>query len=102
MIRRPPRSTLFPYTTLFRSCLISAFSRVRKESDARLLVIGFGTFREGLEALTCSLSAGDETTVERLAELGRLLEGGPAGPLEHFELAEEMLVDAEGDRKSVV
>src|SRR3712207_7653323 len=23
MIRRPPRSTLFPYTTLFRSCLIS-------------------------------------------------------------------------------
>src|SRR2546428_1856685 len=22
MIRRPPRSTLFPYTTLFRSCLI--------------------------------------------------------------------------------
>src|ERR1039458_7132938 len=24
MIRRPPRSTLFPYTTLFRSVLISA------------------------------------------------------------------------------
>src|SRR2546426_8452644 len=23
MIRRPPRSTLFPYTTLFRSCLCS-------------------------------------------------------------------------------
>src|SRR2546422_4144946 len=22
MIRRPPRSTLFPYTTLFRSCMI--------------------------------------------------------------------------------
>src|SRR5256885_3475281 len=22
MIRRPPRSTLFPYTTLFRSCLL--------------------------------------------------------------------------------
>src|SRR2546422_5494794 len=26
MIRRPPRSTLFPYTTLFRSCL-TCFSR---------------------------------------------------------------------------
>src|SRR5256885_7804152 len=25
MIRRPPRSTLFPYTTLFRSCLASSF-----------------------------------------------------------------------------
>src|SRR2546425_8355766 len=24
MIRRPPRSTLFPYTTLFRSCPFSA------------------------------------------------------------------------------
>src|SRR5438876_4516583 len=24
MIRRPPRSTLFPYTTLFRSCACSA------------------------------------------------------------------------------
>src|SRR3712207_7077780 len=23
MIRRPPRSTLFPYTTLFRSCLFA-------------------------------------------------------------------------------
>src|SRR5688572_32122418 len=32
MIRRPPRSTLFPYTTLFRSCLLSvegAFERAR-------------------------------------------------------------------------
>src|SRR2546425_13042037 len=26
MIRRPPRSTLFPYTTLFRSCLMSSLS----------------------------------------------------------------------------
>src|SRR3712207_8260481 len=30
MIRRPPRSTLFPYTTLFRSHL-----RVRERSDQR-------------------------------------------------------------------
>src|SRR2546430_13296665 len=29
MIRRPPRSTLFPYTTLFRSrsCRVAAFAR---------------------------------------------------------------------------
>src|SRR5437773_9730216 len=26
MIRRPPRSTLFPYTTLFRSCAADLFS----------------------------------------------------------------------------
>src|SRR5260370_7549495 len=29
MIRRPPRSTLFPYTTLFRSCSFY-FARCRK------------------------------------------------------------------------
>src|SRR3712207_7054190 len=27
MIRRPPRSTLFPYTTLFRSGVYAAFTR---------------------------------------------------------------------------
>src|SRR5690348_17745842 len=31
MIRRPPRSTLFPYTTLFRSC-----ERVRRPASGRL------------------------------------------------------------------
>src|SRR3712207_8763199 len=30
MIRRPPRSTLFPYTTLFRSTLWQADSRFRE------------------------------------------------------------------------
>src|SRR2546422_1531558 len=33
MIRRPPRSTLFPYTTLFRSPLRDA--RRAREADAR-------------------------------------------------------------------
>src|SRR2546430_13110382 len=31
MIRRPPRSTLFPYTTLFRSVLISHCARIAFE-----------------------------------------------------------------------
>src|SRR5260370_11813993 len=30
MIRRPPRSTLFPYTTLFRSAYAKAFARNNK------------------------------------------------------------------------
>jgi glycosyltransferase involved in cell wall biosynthesis len=82
--------------------LVSAFARVRAETEARLLVIGFGTFREGLEALVRSLSAGDEQNVERLAELGKILEGGPAGPLEHFELSEELLRDAVGVEEDVL
>src|SRR5256885_10667417 len=31
MIRRPPRSTLFPYTTLFRSSATSAGSQLRRK-----------------------------------------------------------------------
>jgi glycosyltransferase involved in cell wall biosynthesis len=76
--------------------LLSAFARVRQETEARLLIVGFGTFREGLEALTHALSTDDDKTVERLAELGKLLEGGSAGPLEHFEVSKELLDDAVG------
>jgi glycosyltransferase involved in cell wall biosynthesis len=47
------------------------------------------------------LSTGAEKTVERLAELGKLLEGGPAGPLEHFEVSRELLNDAVGMEDSV-
>src|SRR2546430_11529743 len=40
MIRRPPRSTLFPYTTLFRSSAEAAkeaIAKARAEASARLL-----------------------------------------------------------------
>src|SRR3712207_6908586 len=57
MIRRPPRSTLFPYTTLFRSLLIHTsnfrkvkriddvvrvFAEVRKMIPSKLLLVGDG------------------------------------------------------------
>src|SRR2546422_2987697 len=63
MIRRPPRSTLFPYTTLFRSCrtgndrnvrfdlfvVIRVFARVRSRSGlSRHLVIRGEALAEGL------------------------------------------------------
>src|SRR5258708_37402155 len=35
MIRRPPRSTLFPYTTLFRSRLVSVFEHNHPTSGHR-------------------------------------------------------------------
>src|SRR5256885_5480413 len=38
MIRRPPRSTLFPYTTLFRS--VGGLQEWKREALARLEVIG--------------------------------------------------------------
>src|SRR5438093_11778484 len=39
MLRRPPRSTLFPYTTLFRSGLASF--RALREPEERGLALGF-------------------------------------------------------------
>src|SRR3989441_5120232 len=38
MIRRPPRSTLFPYTTLFRSVVAEVRGRVAEEDRARAVV----------------------------------------------------------------
>src|SRR5258708_14252582 len=35
MIRRPPRSTLFPYTTLFRSALLLVYCGIRPDALAR-------------------------------------------------------------------
>src|SRR2546430_10535450 len=35
MIRRPPRSTLFPYTTLFRSGMAGSLKRRRKRISGR-------------------------------------------------------------------
>src|SRR2546426_4022788 len=37
MIRRPPRSTLFPYTTLFRSIAIRAVRRIAKHADMAIV-----------------------------------------------------------------
>src|SRR5258708_21332564 len=39
MIRRPPRSTLFPYTTLFRSAQNEMLAYQQKESTARVASI---------------------------------------------------------------
>src|SRR3712207_7295140 len=36
MIRRPPRSTLFPYTTLFRSQTVDVFSKYSVLSEREL------------------------------------------------------------------
>src|ERR1035437_8198543 len=51
MIRRPPRSTLFPYTTLFRSVEALVFpergGRGRGDGDAALLLLLHPIHRRG-------------------------------------------------------
>src|SRR2546422_11464949 len=64
MIRRPPRSTLFPYTTLFRSPHAWQAFELYEEEDSQLRALG--------DVGTMLLSLGDATGAERaLAEVFR-------------------------------
>src|SRR2546427_6834394 len=77
MIRRPPRSTLFPYTTLFRSAITDLPDPTDGEGQRGLALDG------------------------EVAPLGR---GGTAGVEPHGEqpghVGEEHRANGEGDRKS--
>src|SRR2546426_3571929 len=53
MIRRPPRSTLFPYTTLFRSFSFGGLCFRSREGDAATTV---KDFVDCLEARICFVS----------------------------------------------
>src|SRR2546429_7001795 len=58
MIRRPPRSTLFPYTTLFRSAAARAPSRQAPGAPAvRPQTFGHGATRKRLEEHTSELQS---------------------------------------------
>src|SRR5260370_9445766 len=61
MIRRPPRSTLFPYTTLFRS-LENVRQVLRRDADPRI------THREARLILLC-LNRSEEHTSELQSHL---------------------------------
>jgi glycosyltransferase involved in cell wall biosynthesis len=52
--------------------------------EARLVIVGFGAFRDGVEQLIDALSAGDRDAVRAIAQAGRELEGGPRAPLRHL------------------
>lgn len=61
--------------------------------NARLVVVGFGGYRNALERLLAALAAGDLETVRGLAAEGRAAEGGPHAPL---TLLEAFLDDLDG------
>src|SRR3712207_8176919 len=104
MIRRPPRSTLFPYTTLFRSDVLSKLTR----DDISHAGFGFGTCRE-IEVDSLQVLA---SRISYVGELGWEL----YVPIEHgaklwdllFEAGEEFgavpvgigVYGTTGDRKS--
>lgn len=52
--------------------------------EARLVIVGFGEYRDGLERLNGALSSGDLDGAREVAARGRELEGGPPGELRHL------------------
>jgi glycosyltransferase involved in cell wall biosynthesis len=62
--------------------LLAAWSSVvAAHPGARLLVVGFGEYRETLETLWAAIERGDLDRVSEIASAGRELEGGEGGEL---------------------
>jgi glycosyltransferase involved in cell wall biosynthesis len=57
---------------------------VDRVPDARLLVVGFGTYREALDRFVDALRRADVDALREIAALGRELEGGPPGELRYL------------------
>lgn len=65
--------------------LLAAWPLVHAKSPgARLLVAGFGAYRDALERLWAALAAGDLGAARAIAARGRALEGGPEEPLRYL------------------
>src|SRR5256885_16522177 len=97
MIRRPPRSTLFPYTTLFRSmCFSSALNTKPFIDSGKLKAIGV-TGKERMEILPKLPTIHEQgVTDDAYAIYGWVAMGAPAG------VPKEIVDHLYGDRKSVV
>src|SRR3712207_9231446 len=82
MIRRPPRSTLFPYTTLFRSHLLDEHLAVvavldRQDVDLDVEVLGGQRLLEGPAAVLVAVGQDDDPPRRVLGEGGQgQLQGG--------------------------
>ncbi len=79
--------------------LLAAWPRVHSaHPDARLLVVGFGSYREMLQRLWMALTVGEMTSAGEIARRGRGLEGGPEGELtmlaQHFDRMDQSDLDA--------
>src|SRR2546430_13328222 len=66
MIRRPPRSTLFPYTTLFRSGLVAGRVAPRAQHDVGFLRVEIPEVRRQVEGR--ETAAYGDATVSRSEE----------------------------------
>src|SRR5258708_18478355 len=88
MIRRPPRSTLFPYTTLFRSHRASTFAGSVRDNRADHLLAGRGSPVEAIrsdgaarsEEHTSELQSPDHLVCRLLLEKKKTQHRAPIAP----------------------
>src|SRR3989442_3944805 len=78
MIRRPPRSTLFPYTTLFRSAAAKPDLRTYVKEQARKMFVGSEIIEESKDELIvqCLSSYGDlpaPKVISRMSLIAKLM-----------------------------
>jgi glycosyltransferase involved in cell wall biosynthesis len=66
---------------------------VGRVPEARLLIVGFGTYREGLQRIVSALETRDMGGLREVVAAGRELEGGPPGELRHLRA----FLDRQGD-----
>src|SRR5256885_17075579 len=103
MIRRPPRSTLFPYTTLFRS-LAKVVGRVqttavRVTNATRRILDRSAELAQASETQVAQISQ----TTEAVEALAVFIQNVARNAQLSAEVAQEALRSANsGDRKSVV
>ena len=57
---------------------------VERVPDARLVIVGFGTYRQALDRFVDALRARDTAALNEIAARGRELEGGPPGELRYL------------------
>src|SRR3712207_8167639 len=89
MIRRPPRSTLFPYTTLFRSGA--------KDKERQIINVAAGKVsQDSTDAINGSQLF---SAVQKLTDTGLTFQGND-DKLVQRKLGETLALKGEGDRKS--
>ena len=79
--------------------LLAAWPLVVAEvPDARLCIVGFGTYRDALATITRALAEADLTALREVADRGRELEGGPPGALTYLRAFLDSLT---GERRAL-
>src|SRR5947199_6290956 len=71
MLRRPPRSTLFPYTTLFRSSSSRLFQEVRERRGLAYAVYSFTSHYAGTGQVGLYLGTRGDNLAEALRRPAR-------------------------------